>query len=76
MSQVMGIIVLKPLRRLWCNVTLQSRLVLELQLSTYWQEQQDCQSPRVQDTCWFKYSVKRREYTKRLDVRVLLEFPL
>ena len=30
-------------------------------------EGQDCQSPRIQDTCWFKYSIKRRECTKRLE---------
>ena len=30
-------------------------------------EGQDYQSPRVQDICWFKYSVKRRECTNRLE---------
>ena len=31
---------LEPLRRLWCNATLQSRLVLELQtMDSQWQEQ-------------------------------------
>ena len=63
--------VLESLRRLWCNATLQSRLVLELQTM----DSQACigknRGPRLsksnQDTCWFKYSVKRRECTKRLE---------
>ena len=63
--------VLEPLRRLWCKVTLQSRLVLELQTIDNQARIGKNRGSRLSKSKGsghlFKYSIKRRECTKRLE---------